>query len=86
MSQEEIETMVVEKSKNIDTSPRQPESDKEALTEKGESTGKFRETFRKFDKDVSPTDNYRRNAILITFNNRPSNLLDPVHVFSCCSL
>ena len=81
--EEEIGTMVVEKSKNADTSPRQPESDKEALTEKGESTGKFRETFRKFDKDVSPTDNYRRNAILITFNNRPSNLLDPVHVFSC---
>ena len=81
--EEEIGTMIVAKSNNTDKSPNQPESDKEIITEKGESTGKFRETFRKFDKDVSQTDNYRRNAILITFNNRPSNLLDPVHVFSC---
>lgn len=80
--EEDIGTIVVETSNTTDTSSSQPEADNEVLTEKGERTGKFRETFRKFDKDVSQTDNYRGNAILITYNNRPSNLLDPVHVFS----
>lgn len=55
---------------------------KDNLVEPRANHGLFRETFRKFDKDVSPTDSYRRNAILITYINRPSNLLDPVHVFS----
>ncbi|VDI65140.1 Hypothetical predicted protein [Mytilus galloprovincialis] len=46
-----------------------------------EANGQFRETFRKFDKEVVHTYRYQKGAILTSFNNRPSNLVDPVHRF-----
>lgn len=47
-----------------------------------ESSGYFRETFRPFDKTQRRTHSYKRNAMLTSYNTRPSNFLDPVHIFS----
>ncbi|VDI58183.1 Hypothetical predicted protein [Mytilus galloprovincialis] len=42
----------------------------------------FLEVFKKFDKEARATDCYRKDAVLKTSITRPSNLLEPVHIFS----